>query len=305
MRMQARRLGYGDATGLVGLALLLSAALVGAQQPGVEAPLPERDVFLQKVREGLRSDNRLLSQYTFTEREMRAQLDAKGRETTRTERIYEVYPSLEGSPSYRRLISRNGIPLPAAELEKADAKHRRKVLEWLHSRERETETDRTKRAEKERAARLHEDRLVSEVFRIYDFEIIAREIVRDRPTIVLALRPNRGINPTMSEASMLTKIAGRAWVDEQDHQVTKLELETIDTITVGLGLLARVHKGTTFGFERQKVNDEAWLPMRATVHPRGRIALFKRLDTHVVREYGDYRKFGVDTAVSFTLPKST
>jgi hypothetical protein len=94
-------------------------------------------------------------------------------------------------------------------------------------------------------------------------------------------------------------------VDEQDHQVTKLELETIDTITIGLGLLARVHKGTTFGFERQKVNDEAWLPMRATVHPRGRIALFKRLDTHVVREYGDYRKFGVDTAVSFTLPKST
>ena len=36
------------------------------------------------------------------------------------------------------------------------------------------------------------------------------------------------------------------------------------TLSFGLGLLARVHKGTVATYQRRKVNNEAWLPEQVT-----------------------------------------
>ena len=58
--------------------------------------------------------------------------------------------------------------------------------------------------------------------------------------------------------------AGKAWVSESEYEVVRLEAEAIETASFGLGLLARVHKGSKAAFERRKVNGEQWLPARAT-----------------------------------------
>ena len=99
------------------------------------------------------------------------------------------------------------------------------------------------------------------------------------------------------DAAPMTKLAGKAWVDEQDYEVARVDVETTDAITYGLGLLARLGSGTTLAFERQKLNNELWLPVRVEVRPKARIALLKRIDAHIVSQFSDYKTFTVENAL--------
>ena len=214
-----------------------------------------------------------------------------------------MYPSVEGSPAYRRLIATNGVPESPRKLEEADRKHREKLLEWIHDRQAESPSVRGRRELKERRGREQEERIMDDILRVYDIRLVGREEVRGRPAIVLTLTPRPGVKPSVEDAAPMTKLRGRAWVDERDFEVVRADLESTDTINLGWGLLARIGLGTTLSFERQKVNDEVWLPARVTAHPKARIALVKRFDAKIISDYSDYRKFTVNTAISFAPAK--
>ena len=83
----------------------------------------------------------------------------------------------------------------------------------------------------------------------------------------------------------------------------RLEAEAQETVSFGLGLLARVHKGSKASFERRKVNGEEWLPASATYQGSARVALVKVLRLGGISEYSDYRKFGVATETTVKTPK--
>ena len=261
----------------------------GARQD--DAPLPDRETFLRKVRENLRPDETFPSQYTFVEHEQQIDYDGQGRPGRRTEKVYEVYPSVEGSPSYRRHVSTDGIPVPSDKIAEADRKHHKELLEWTRDRQRETAAERDKRRQEEARARQEGERTADEVFRLFDIRLIGRTTIRGRSAIELSLLPRPGVNATTRGLSFLPKVKARAWIDERDYQVVRLEAETVETIRIALGLLARVDKGTTASFERQRTADGTWLPLRATTHAIGRIALLKRLDRQVITDFRDYRKF--------------
>jgi hypothetical protein len=278
------------------------AATIPAWRPPVRAqdrPLPDRDPFLAEVRKRLKSDDRLQSQYTFTEHQVRVDFDGDARPEKKTSKTFEVYPSVDGSPSYRRLIAMNDVPVPLKKVEEADRKHREDMQAWVRARQHETDRDRAERERKERADQQEEARVIDDIARVYDIRLVGREIIRSRPAIVMTLVPRPGVQPLQPQSAPMTKLRGRAWVDEQDCEVVRVQLESTDAISFGWGLLARVQKGTTLSFERRKVNDEVWLPARVAAHPKARIALLKRLDAEIVSDYSEYRKFTVDTAVSF------
>jgi hypothetical protein len=301
--------GAGITRVIVAATLLVLIGVAGQFPTSMDAqesqgrPLPGRDAFLRAVRQKLRADEVLPSHYTFTQDETQTNFDGQGQVRKRTRHVYEIYPSVEDCPSYRRLVSADGVPIPAAQLQKADDKHRKEVLDWAHNREHETAADRARREQKVARARQEEERALDDIFRVLDIQLIARKTIRGRPAIEATFTPRPGAKTTVKDVALVTKIKGRAWIDEQDHEIVRIEGETIDTIGFGLGLLARVNKGTAFAFEQQKVADEEWLPLRATVRATGRIALLKRLDTEVMMDFRDYRKFTVETAVSFTVPK--
>lgn len=195
------------------------------------------------------------------------------------------------------------MPESPRKLEDADRKHREKLLEWIHDRQAESPSVRGRRVLKERREREQEERIMDDILRVYDIRLVRREEVRGRPAIVLTLTPRPGVKPSVEDAAPMTKLRGRAWVDERDFEVVRADLESTDTINLGWGLLARIGSGTTLSFERQKVNDEVWLPARVTAHPKARIALVKRFDAEIISDYSDYRKFTVDTAISFAPAK--
>jgi len=76
----------------------------------------------------------------------------------------------------------------------------------------------------------------------------------------------------------------------------------IDTLSIGLGLLARVHKGSKFSFLRTKVNNEVWLPSRFTVSFSARLGLVAVLRRSGGSEFSGYRKFSVDTSTTIEAP---
>ncbi len=282
--------------GVLALACVAAVA-TGAAVRTQEKPLPDRTAFLDDALKRLRND---LNQgpYTCRERQLREDYDGDGHVEKRVTKEFEVYPTVEGSPAYRRLVAVNGVPEPAPRLAEADRKQREKLQEWLRDRRSESASARAKRERKEKQQLDLASRVVDDIPRVYDIRLVGREEIGGRPAILLTVTPRPGVRPVEDDAVPLTKLAGRAWVDEQDYAVVRAKFESTDSINVGLGLIARIDRGTTVALERQKVPDGAWLPTRFEVHPRARIALVKRLDAHFVTDYTDYRKFTVEDAIA-------
>jgi hypothetical protein len=285
--------------GAIAVSLVVSVPAAWEQNE----PLPDKAAFIAEARKRLSSDDRLQGQYTYRERQVRVDFDGDGRPTKKHAREFEIYPSVEGSPSYRRLVALDGVPEPPTRLEAADRKHREKLQKWVRDRQAESASARASREQREKRELEQEARVIDDILRVYNIQLVGREEVGGRPAIVLTLTPRPGVKPVVDDAAPMAKLAGRAWVDEQEFELVRVELQSIDTISVGLGLFARIGKGTTLTFERRKVNGEAWLPARVDVRPKARVALFKKIDAHIVSEFGDYRKFTVETALEFTAPK--
>ena len=93
------------------------------------------------------------------------------------------------------------------------------------------------------------------------------------------------------------RIRGRVWVDEQDREPARVEVEVLDTVSSGLGLVARIHKGSTVHFRRRKVNSEVWLPAEARIEASGRVALLRRVRVNEAIACFDYRKFSADAQI--------
>jgi hypothetical protein len=98
---------------------------------------------------------------------------------------------------------------------------------------------------------------------------------------------------------MVQKLAGRVWVDEQDFEVVRVEAKAVDDLTYGFGMFARIYKGTSVLWERQKVDGETWVPTRLEIRANARVLLFRRLSLHRIIDYFDYRKSTVATSAAF------
>ncbi len=255
---------------------------------GQEA-LPNQAEFLEEVRNNLRSDGLLLSQYTFTHTRETRYLD-KNRKTKRTEKkIWEVFPGADGEETFRRLVAENGKPVSREKLEKQDRK-------WEQKRKKHNQKKAQKRLQK---ARREEERAIEDVFRLFEFVLEAREVIDGRPAIRVRFEPRPGYQPRVKEVRQLKKIRGTAWIHEPDHQVVRVEAELLEPISLGWGLLAKLRKGARLEFSRTFVNEEIWLPWQSRVQASARVLLLKGLRLDSVDTYSDFKKFTVDSSVRF------
>jgi hypothetical protein len=263
-------------------------------------PLPNLDEFLKGVRAHLHSDRLLLSQYTYTQKQTEHQFDKKGKLRKTIVRVFEVYPSLEEGFTYMRLISRDGKPLSSAELEKQDRAHDKKVREHARKLEREGTDEKTRRLAKEAEERRKEDKDIDELFQLYQISMVGRENLDGHSAIQLTFQPRTNYKPKTTEAKIMMKVAGKAWIGEEDYELLRLQFELIDTISIGLGMLIRLNKGTSATFQRRRVNNEIWLPAESRFAGSARILLVKGLRTESISEFSDYRKFSVSSTVTFS-----
>jgi hypothetical protein len=285
----------------VAAAALLAAAFAIPVHPARqgEKPLPDKERFIQEFRGALRRDAKLLADYTYTEKLTEIDLDSSGKPKKTTIQVYQVLHGAEEWQTYRRQITKDGKPQSAKELEKQDREEAERVAKEARKRAGWSESKRKEELAKEQKK---EREIMDDVFALYEVQLVRREVVEGRPMILVTYKARPNYKPKTDEGKILRKIAGRAWIAEDDRQLARLEAETTDTISVGAGLLARVSKGSVFSFERRKVNDEIWLPTRAELMISGRLLLLKGLRQRQTVEYSDHRKYTVDTVVKPVEP---
>jgi hypothetical protein len=281
----------------IGLALL---ALVLAAPAAQDRPLPDYDIFAAQVKKHLATDEERQSGYMFIEKRTEQKLDGSGRPRDESVKVFEVYPGLPGEDRYRRLIEEDGKPVPQGKLALQDRERQREVESY--ARRISTSAERQREAAQREKERRRYSEAVDDLFRIYDMHMVRRESIEGHDTIFATLMPKDGVKPQTQDGKIMRHFKASAWISESDFELVRAEIEAIDDLSIGLGLLARVHKGTVATFQRRKVNDETWLPEQVTWTASARVLLLKRLRLRGVSEFSRYRKFTVDTTSTYTSP---
>jgi hypothetical protein len=228
--------------------------------------------------------------YTYINREVQHNLDGKGDTKSTEVKTYEVL-KIYGT-QVQRLIEKDDKPLDAKE----SAKEEEKLQKIIDKRKNESDDDRRKREEKEIKEREDSRKFVREVADAYDFKLVGTEEVGGREAWVIDGEPRPGFEPHMKEAKFLSKFHGRVWIDKGDLQLAKMDIEAIDTVSLGW-VLARIHKGTRVMLEQTRVNDEVWLPLHLAFKLDARVALLKGYKIDGEQEYRDYKKFSASSKI--------
>ncbi len=281
------------------------AVSVGLAAPswGQARSLPELQAFLAKARVHLQEDEILQSQYVFVEKRRDLKLDKSGQQVSESVSVYESYPGLPGKARWRRQLVKNGRPVSPAELAKQDRERREHVLKYAAQMERESTSKRTASARQREKRRRESEATIDDALRIYDIRMLGREVRGGHEAIVLSFTPRPGVQPRTGDGKVLKNFSGKAWISETEFQLARLELEAVDTVSIGLGVVARIHQGSHLVFERRKVNGEEWLPVAASYTVSARMLLLKRVRVGAVSEFSDYRKFTVATETAIASPK--
>lgn len=283
----------------IGFALVIAGATLAAQ----DRPLPDQDSFLKETRKHLQTDSALQSSYVYTETRREQKLDKQGRISEESVKVFESYPGLPGEARWERLVSENGRPVPKEELAKQDRERQAKAAGMA---KRLTEDGPKERARQEREyqkSRRERDDAVSDVYSVFDIRMTGRERIEGHDTIAFSLTPKADARPRTTEGGQMRHFKVQAWISESDYELVKLDAEAIDTLSFGLGVLARLHKGAKLSFLRRKINDEVWLPAVASYSGSARVSLLFMLRRAGSSEFSGYRKYSVDTSSTVATPK--
>jgi hypothetical protein len=260
--------------------LILLLALPVFAQPA--KPLPDASTLITQLQQNQKQIEAIRRNYICTDDEEEYQLDGDGRTKKKEVKQYEFY-FVEGFP-IKRLLSKEGIALNESEKKKEDE---RVSKEEKHARER--------RAKLERGE--HDKNLISvnTFLQASTFQNLRREQYQGHEVIAMDFVPNPAFKPSGLAESLANKLGGTVWIDEEAHQVVRLEAKLLKSQSAGMGL-ASVKEGTSFVLEQQKINNELWMPSMSDGNIGVRV-VFKGIRQRNVDHYSNYKKFKSDTRI--------
>lgn len=245
---------------------------------------------IQKVAANDIENDKRQRDYTYIERDVENNLDGKGQTKSTETKTYEVL-EIYGE-QVQRLIEKDDRPIS----EKEAAKEEEKIQKIISKRRNESDKDRQKRAEREAKDREEGRQFEREIVDAYNFTLLGSEAVGGREAWVISAEPRPGFVPHMKYANYLAKFHGRIWIDKADLQMSKMDVEALDTVSWGF-FLARFHRGSHFMIEQTRVNDEVWLPRQEAFKIDVRLALLKNFNVNEEQTFRDYKKFRTDSKI--------
>jgi hypothetical protein len=257
------------------------------------AALPDMKALFLELSKNQAEVEALRRQYTYHATTEAEQVDSKSKAKPQPVQEFEVFP-IAGDDAVWHLIAKDGKPLEGDQKKKEDARFN-KVYE-----------ERTKKAEKEQAKLAdpkkkakqdaEDEQDVSKILRAERFTNPRRERLHGQAVLAFDFSANPDYKPKSMEERFAQTLAGVLWVDEQAHEVVRIEAHFIDGFKVAGGLMASVDKGSNLVFEQTKVNDEVWLPSYVEFHLGVRV-LWSRGRGNVVQRFTDYKKFTAESRI--------
>jgi len=245
---------------------------------------------IRKAADNDMENDKKLRNYTYVERDEQHKLDGKGEVKSTEIKTYDVM-EIYGE-QVQKLIAKDDKPLSEKDAQKEDEK----IQKLIDKRKDESAEDRKKRLEKEEKSREEDRQFVREVADAYNYKFVGVETIDGRENYVIDGEPKPGYEPHLKQAKILPKFRYRAWIDKDETQWKKVDIECIDTVSWGW-FVARVHKGSRIVIEQTRVNDEVWLPQHTSMKLDARIALLKEFNIDLDMGYRDYKKFRTETKI--------
>ena len=231
-----------------------------------------------------------MADYTWVGRSDGRHFDSHDRVTSERKEAWESL-ILDGQP-FRRMLERDGKPLPADEQRKEQAKFD-KATAKLQS---ESAEEKQRHAAEYQKVRKREREFLLEIPEAFDLRLEGSETFDGQDVWVISGTPRSSYRPKSRDGAALLKIRGRIWIEKAGYQWVKVEAQTTATISFGL-FLARLNPGAKLEFEQTRVNDEVWLPKREYVRGSGRIGLVKRIAEDEEVTWNEYKKFRVESRI--------
>jgi len=259
-------------------------------------PLPGIPALLRDIAKNQQALEDMRQLYTCHLSEEQDKVDSDGKVKSRELKDYDLF--YIGDDAALHLLAKDGKPLTGSEKKSEDDKFSKRY-DKLKKKQAELAADPKKQQKKAE----EDEARISDFLRAARFTNPRRETFRGHEVIALDLSGNPDYKPQNRIESVVQKLAGTAWVDEQARQVARLEAHFSESVKIGGGLVASLSKGSNFVFEQQKISDEAWLPSYVEVHFSGRI-VFVKLKQNFVDRFTDYKKFRSGASLGATSAPS-
>jgi hypothetical protein len=166
--------------------------------------------------------------------------------------------------SVKRLISRNGQPLNEAEARAEDER----VQRFIHD---------PAELAKQRKDGAQDGKNAEELLRMLPDAFIWTLQSEDAQKITLHFQPNPGFSPPDMQGRVLGRMAGELVVNKEQNRIETISGKLTQDVTIGWGLLGRLHEGGTFRVERREVMPRLWQITETHVHIEGKALFFKNI----------------------------
>jgi hypothetical protein len=154
------------------------------------------------------------------------------------------------------------------------------------------DNNRAQREAMEKYAKRRKDRneVMDATRNAFLFTFVGREQRGDRVLAKYEMSPNPTFKPTSRFTSILTRVHGYVWIDEDAGEIARVEGEVTEDVPFGL-FLGKIYKGSRFLQERREVRPGMWQPTLSQYDFDGR-KLFSAFSIHECSFYSNYRYIG-------------
>ena len=166
--------------------------------------------------------------------------------------------------SVKRVIRRNGQPLNEAEAREED----QRVQRFIH--------DPAALAKQKRDG-AQDGKNAEELLRMLPDAFNWKVKSEDAEKITLHFDPNPNFSPPDMQGRVLGQMAGELVVNKNQNRIETISGKLTQDVTIGWGLLGRLHEGGTFRVERREIAPGLWQITETHVHIEGKVLFFKNI----------------------------
>ena len=260
----------------------LSSGGFAASEP---AALPDASTLLHEVEAQQKQLDKVRENYTFRAVQTVRQLDSKGNTKKVETEEHEVF--FVNGHRVEKLVRKDGKDLTPDQARKEQDRVNKEVLKI--SKPGYTDPDKG-------------EITVTRLLQIVTFSKPRRVRLNGRDTIAFDFAGDEHAKAHGRDEDALKKVSGTIWIDEADHEVSRMSATLDENYHVGFGLLASVAKGSNVVFDQALIRNEAWLPTAIALHLQARAFLVAGFRADIDVRFDQYRKFQTDAV---QLPGAT
>jgi hypothetical protein len=258
------------ASQLLTVAALAALAIPGAAQAPASTPTAGAQELVRKVVSRELTEEEKPRPYIYR---LRREGPEGSSSTTR-----DIVDTRDGLVS--RLIATNDRPASAEERAKDD-RHLEKLLQ--------DPAEQRKRKQRQEKDAEQVRRLLRALPDAFLYEQDGTEPGPHGDLARLKFRPNPDFDPPSRETILYKGMEGTMVVEPRDLRVVRIDASLLEDVTLGWGLLARLHKGGRFTLEQSLLPDGNWETTRMTLDFTGKAFLFKTIRIKQKQSITDFR----------------